>query len=169
MTSELAALFRRYRGRGLFLDANLLVVLAIGRDDPNLIAHHKRTRGEYTPEDHRLLLEVIASVSPLLTTPHVLTEVSNLLGQTPGVLRYVVYESFSALIDGLEELHIPGPELADHAQLAVFGLTDLAILQTAASRRCLVITDDAALADFLGRSGVDAIPFSQIRTLDRGW
>jgi hypothetical protein len=169
MTSELAVLLSRYRGRGLLLDANLLLVLAIGQSNPLLIERHKKTKGEYIPEDHGLLLEVMASFSPLITTPHILTEVSNQLGQSSNPLKYALFEGFAELIQLLVEHHIPSRKLAGHDHLAVFGLTDLGILEIATAEKCLAITADSRLADYLVRAGVDAIHYDWIRKLERGW
>lgn len=143
MTSGLAGFLGQYRGRGLLLDANLLLVLAIGQSDPLLIQ--------------------------IMTTPHILTEVSNQLGQSSEALRSASFEGFAGLIHLLAEHHVPSRELVGHDHLAVFGLTDLGILRLATSQKCLIITADSALADYLMRAKLDAVPYDWVRKLDRGW
>ena len=46
---------------GLFIDANLLVLLAAGRTDPRLIAKHKRLT-EFTSDDYERLTESIIAL-----------------------------------------------------------------------------------------------------------
>jgi hypothetical protein len=168
MTSEVAALLSPYRGRGLLLDANLLLVLAIGQTDPLLIERHKKTRGEYVSGDFDLLFDMIGAFAPCFTTPHILTEVSNQLGQGSETLRYALFQAFAALIPLLRERCTPCQDLANYNQFPVFGLTDMGILDLAQSERSLVISADSPLVAYLNRAGVDAIDFRRIKTLERG-
>jgi hypothetical protein len=159
----------QYRGRSRLLDANLLLVLAIGRSDPLLIARHKKTKGEYTPEDYFLLCELIAFFAPCVTTPHVLTEVSNQLGQAAEPLKHAVFEGFAFFLELLVEHHVPSRPLADHDRLADFGLTDVGIHELATKERSLVITADARLAAYLGSQTINVIDFRHIKMIERNW
>jgi hypothetical protein len=142
--------------------------LTIGQSDPLLIQRHKKTKGDYTPEDYGLLVDLIGSFSPLVTTPHILTEVSNPLGRSSQPLTSALFEGFAELIRLLVEHHVPSRELAGHEHLAVFGLTDLGILEIATSQKCLIITADSPLADYLMRTKIDVVPYDWIRKLERG-
>jgi hypothetical protein len=66
----------------LLLDTNLLLLLFIGGKDISLIKKAK-TLAAYTEEDYELLQELASlnRFTVLLTTPHIITEVSNLLGK----------------------------------------------------------------------------------------
>ena len=66
----------------LLLDTNLLLLLFIGGKDISLIKKAK-TPSAYTEEDYELLQEFASRnrFANLLTTPHIITEVSNLLGK----------------------------------------------------------------------------------------
>lgn len=169
MTSELAALLSPHHGRSLLLDANLLLVLAIGWSNPLLIERHKKTKGEYVAEDYDLLFELIGAFAPCITTPHILTEVSNQLGQASGPLQYALFQSFAELIQLLIEHHAPSRELTFHDQFPVFGLTDLGILHLARSEKPLVISADSRLVAYLNSTGVNAIDYRWIHREARGW
>ena len=69
------------RSRTLLLDTNLLLLLFIGGKDTLLIPKSKNL-SEYTEDDYDLLAEIVnSSFDRLVTTPHIMTEVSNLLGK----------------------------------------------------------------------------------------
>ena len=168
MTRDLAAFLAQFHGRSLLLDANLLLVLAIGRSDPLLIARHKKTRGEYSEEDYNLLIELVGAFAPCITTPHILTEVSNQIGQISGPLLRDVFQGFSELIQFLMEDHIPSREVAVHERFPDFGLTDLGILNTARRANSLVITADSTLAAFLCGAEIDALAYQWMVKVERG-
>ncbi len=149
MTSELATLLGPHRRRSLLLDANLLLVLAIGLVDPWHIRQHKKTTGEYLGEDYELLFEFISGFAPCLTTPHILTEVSNQLAQGSGALQYTLFQGFADLTRILIEHHVPGRDLVGQDQFHAFGLTDMGILDLAAREESLVVSADSSLVAFL--------------------
>ena len=66
---------RQYRRKGIIVDTNLLLLVLIG-GTPS-IAGFKRTSG-YTTKDYKLLLNVIDQFEKLISTPHILAEVSTL-------------------------------------------------------------------------------------------
>lgn len=77
----------RAQARGsLFIDTNLLLVLLIGALDLGHVERFKRTK-PYTRNDDELLLAFIGEFERLITTPNILTEVSNLAGQLSEPLR----------------------------------------------------------------------------------
>src|SRR5690349_21025753 len=75
--SQFDELIDKHRADGLLMDANLLVLYLVGRTNKGRIPTFKRTQ-QYTIEDFELLDLLAASFQRLVTTPHVLTEVSNL-------------------------------------------------------------------------------------------
>ena len=66
--------------RGIFVDANLLVLFVVGSTDTGLIAKHRRLR-TLDPEDYERLADMVARAGRVLVTPNTLTEASNLLAQ----------------------------------------------------------------------------------------
>jgi hypothetical protein len=90
----------------LLIDANLLLLLVVGSADRSLIESFKRTRA-YTREDFDLLLRLVARFPKVVTTPNVLTEVSNLAGQLRDPTRRAIRQKLSRLITDIGEDYIP--------------------------------------------------------------
>ncbi|MBU1753132.1 hypothetical protein KKG56_04655, partial [bacterium] len=75
--SYLESLLQKHKNRGIVVDANLLLVYFLGSFNPQLILQYKRTK-IYTLEDFYVLCQFIKYFDRLITTPNILTEVSNL-------------------------------------------------------------------------------------------
>jgi rRNA-processing protein FCF1 len=148
----------------LLIDSNLLLLLFVGLYDPTRIQKFKRT-AQFTVEDFELLVAFIERFKEVVTTPSILTEVSNLLGQLPEGLKYSLYEHFADAIKDLYEHYTPSQELGNEKAFPKFGLTDTAILQ-AASGKYLVLTDDFRLTQYLKGLNIDVINFNHLRTFD---
>jgi hypothetical protein len=94
---RLETLLARHRAAGIIVDTNLLLLLLIGSHNPTLISSFKRTT-RYTASDFHLLVETLALFSTLLTTAHILTEVSNLAGQLGDPGRQDVMRDLAEMI-----------------------------------------------------------------------
>lgn len=86
MSDNTIRLLRRHRTTGVVLDTNILLLYFVGLLDPQAIPKFKRT-DTFVVEDYYTLLAVLQFVSKPITTPNILTEVSNLLGQLPEHLK----------------------------------------------------------------------------------
>lgn len=163
MLEYVEPLLERYRSRGLLIDTNLLVLLAVGSYDRSLIRRFKRTRS-FDETDFDLLARFAGSFSKLVTTPHVLAEVSNLTGHLtgrhPDGVRHVMATSISSMLEQWRH----AAELTADPAFFKFGLADAAIAHLVPDRY-LVLTDDLPLASYLHNQGVDAINFNHIRFL----
>lgn len=154
-------MFARYRTAGVLVDSNLLLLYFVGAFDPELIPKFKRTM-MYTPEDHSLLVRVLGFFERVVTTPHVLTEVSNLAGQLPSHLTTGVFAKFAAGITLLDEQVAPAIELSKQRAFTRFGITDSAVLHHARGH-FLVLTDDFRLSQYLQHEDVDVFNFNHLR------
>ena len=161
----LHSLVQKYRRKGILIDANLLVVLLVGQLGP---AHLKNCRAtkSFTPDDFSLLQRFVVQFDTLVTTPHILTEVSNLAGTLPEGLLGKFRAMFREVVKRLSERPLPAREIAWAAPFLRFGLTDTAITMIA-PRRYLVLTVDLPLCGLLHRRNVAVINFNHIRTF--GW
>lgn len=156
---------RRSRGRdALFIDTNLLLVLLVGALDPEHVERFKRTRA-YTRADYALLLAFAGGYRRLLTTPNILTEVSNLLGQLGEPLRRRALLALGALTATLEERYLASETLVVDPSFPALGLADTSII-AAASEGVTVLTEDLALYLRLASTGVDVVNFNHLRTGD---
>jgi rRNA-processing protein FCF1 len=167
MTRDLVNHLAEFKGHGLLLDTNLLLALTIGLQDPLLISRHKRTGGTLHPEDFDLILELIEFFGTTVTTPNLLTEVSNLLGQSRKGFERELFRRFVEVIASQVERYVPSNQIAAHDQFAAFGLTDIGILEVASREKCLVLTLDSGLIAFLRKKGVGVLEFHLLRDLNQ--
>ena len=122
--------------QSILIDANLLVLLVVGRTRRSLIADHKRL-SSFTAEDYDLLLSVIGSRT-IVVTPNTLTEASNLLKQRRfrDVLRDIIY--------GSKEVTVMSVKASSSRLFSRLGLTDAA-LEIVASNKVPLLTVDLDL------------------------
>lgn len=156
-------LISRYRGKGLLIDTNLLLLYFVGTNDPKRIQKFKRTM-IFTVEEFTILAKFFKLFKRVITTPNVLTEVSNLLGQLPENLHDSFYGDFAKRIPILEEHYSPSASLAAAPLFKKFGLTDSGIADLVKGKY-LVLTDDLSLFGYLQNLGIDAINFNHLRLI----
>jgi len=158
-------LIEKHRGTGVLIDSNLLVLHLVGTVNRERIKTFKRTQA-YSFEDFDLLEWLISCFSRLFTTPHVLTEVSNLTGGLSGRERADMRRLIRLVVDEMQESFDESKTVVRHACFDRLGLTDAAIA-TLCERGILVLTNDLDLYVALQTSGADAVNFNHIRNL--GW
>ncbi len=159
--SEITDQFQRYRQAGILVDTNILLLFFIGAFDQSLIPRFKRTR-QFTVEDYTTLISILGLFDKIVTTPHILTEVSNLSGQLGEPVRSEYFKKFSSGIILLEEENVAGRDVAQMQEFVRFGLTDSGIIRVTRGRY-LVLTDDFRLSQYLQGAGVDVVNFNHIR------
>lgn len=155
-------LVRKYRSKGVVVDANLLLLYVIGLHDPGLIPRFKRTQS-FTAQDFELLHLLLGEFRRHFTTPSVLTEVSNLSRQMHGEGRLGVAERFEAVIRRTREHFVLSAKLSIDRVFPRLGLTDTAILDEAGHGR-LLLTDDLDLYVEAQIRGLDAMNFNHVRS-----
>ena len=158
-------LIEKHRGTGVLIDSNLLVLHLVGTVNRERIKTFKRTQA-YTLEDFELLEGLISCLGRLFTTPHVLTEVSNLTGSLSGRELAEMRILIRFAVDEMQESFDESKTLVRHACFERLGLADAAIA-TLCERGMLVLTSDLDLYIALQTRGADAVNFSHIRSL--GW
>ena len=151
---------------GLLVDANLLVLFAVGRVNRNRIETFKRTR-KYTKGDYDLLTRVLGTARRLYSVPHVLSEVSDLI-DLPGPEGLQARRVLKATISALDELAIPSARAAEDPVYEHLGLADAAIGAVAREKNCSVLTDDLDLYLRLSRDLVSVINFTYLRARQLG-
>ena len=163
-------LFARYVGKSVVLDSNLLLVFLAGSLDARLFGRFKRIR-DYTLKDYELLVSLLSSFTVLLTTPHILTEVSNLANSLPDWFKPDWHRNIATLlasqheIPGLRERWTPALELSLMPEFAAFGITDAAVTKLA--EEALVVTADYRLSGVLQSQGVPVLNFCDLRKIQQ--
>ena len=103
----------------------------------------------------------LANFRQVVTTPNILTEVSNLSSAISENYIGAYFRSFATTVALLEEEYVPSSRAMQN-QFAKFGLTDAAIAEIAA-KKYLVLTDDFRLSQSLQAAGIDALNFNHVR------
>lgn len=142
--------------RGYFIDANLLTLFVAGRENPALIARHRRLEG-YSAADYTLLLQLVASVDQVLVTPNTLTETSNLLSQHREPERSRLLRRLRAVIQDSREITVASAVAADNPGFARLGLADAALLEVATADTPVVTMDFNLYRQLAMTKGADAV------------
>jgi hypothetical protein len=157
-----AELLGRYKTRGILVDSSLLVVYLVGLFDPHQLINCRAIKSSFTTAEFQLLARIIGKFDAVVTTPHVLTEVSNLAGKLPARLHIAFRNFFADVINRLEERNAAAIDLVATTQFARFGIADTAITLIAPGQY-FVLTEEIALYLHLSANGVDVMNFSHVR------
>jgi hypothetical protein len=154
-------LLKPYIGKPAILDSNLLLLHWCASFNPDLVTTFKRLNS-FQIEDIDLLSETLKVFSAIRTTPHVLTEVSNLANSLPRWIKEDWSEHFSRQIQVIPE------QWTDAATIAAgdfmwLGLTDAALAELAATN--VILTIDFPLSNSLESQGLNVINFTHLRSL----
>ena len=157
----------RWRGRNLLLDTNLLILYIVGSIDPKLIGRHKRTN-QFIPEDYRVLKELLRRFPRIVTTPNILTEVSNLLDQTVDRTARALQSILAALIEAqaFDERYVRSLDAITIQEFPRLGMADSSVIFLAQEKH-LVVTEDIHLYLALSHRGVETLNFNHVR--EAGW
>ena len=149
---------------GLFIDANLLVLLVVGSVGQDLIAKHRRLRA-FTAEDYKILVGLIGQVDRIFVTPNTLTETSNLLGLHGEPERARFFDRLRFFIQETEEVVVASIEASSDSAFSRLGLTDAALLQVATEETPLVTVDLDLYLAALQKGEDAAVNFTHLRNL----
>src|SRR5436309_1953578 len=98
---DAGSLIKKHQGKGVLVDTNLLVLLLVGLVNIARIRDFKRTQ-DFTVEDFDTLRDLVEWFgAPLIATPHVLSQVSDLTDLS-GHERIAIRELFKATIDMID-------------------------------------------------------------------
>ncbi len=138
------ALITKYKGKGVFVDANLLVLLLVGKVNLARIVKFKRTQN-FEVSDFFLLERLVAWFgNPLVSTPHVLSQVSDLTDLS-GCELSKVRTLLKTTIEIASERYSPALELVRHPLFERFGLGDASVAHVCA-QNVVVLTADVELS-----------------------
>lgn len=122
MNNYLSVLVGKYKKKGVFVDSGILLLFIIGSTNPSLIRHFKRT-ANFDENDFILVSEFIETFDYKITSPHILTEVSDLLGESNDF--HIFLETY---INLAEEKFLTSKEIAKSETFLKPGLADSAII-----------------------------------------
>ena len=149
--------------KNLLLDTNLLLLYLIGGKEPKLLENARRLNA-YIEKEFYLLVRFIEAngFTQLVSTPHILTEASNLLGIERDLLRTLGRDAIKEYVQHCKEVSHDACMLVDEPEFNRLGLTDVAI--TLASKLpAFVLTADLPLYLHLSSRGVEVENFNHVR------
>lgn len=149
-----------YLGRPLILDSNLLLLLWCARFDPKLLRTFKRLQA-FEPPDMWLLEELVPLFRSIHTTPHILTEVSNLANSLPEWRKQEWALFFSENVRTLKEEWIEAGVVGADRDAMPFGLTDAVLVNLSGSY--VILTADRRLAGQIAKRRLAVINFNHVR------
>lgn len=132
------------------IDANLLVVLAVGLNDPGMLGRKKCVR-EYCEADFGVLCDILGGFERLLVTPNIVTECSNMICGRDGhganskeanILAKLLSEEH---IYQLDERYVESVLAVNRNEYRYLGVGDCSLLHLVDARHA-VVTADGALA-----------------------
>ena len=162
---EYQALLARHASRGVLLDTNMLLLLTVGLYDPAYVERFKRTK-MYTVDDCHWLLAFTRPFQRLITTPHILAELSNLaIDRQAGDWAPYLPHMLETLRQA-KELYVEKDIVLQREYFPRIGLTDAVIVELARQKQYLVVTDDFPLAGYLQSNNCEVINLNHVRTPD---
>lgn len=154
-------MLKAYAGKGVLLDANLLLLLVVGMCDRQHARKFKRL-SIFAEEDFELLVRVVSAFRHLYVTPNIITEVSNLAGALSGELKRQCFQALGESVRAAEELVVRSRDAADNDMFIGFGVTD-AVIDICAGEPPLILTIDFPLAQTLAARGRPVVNFNHLR------
>lgn len=142
MNDYLLKLIQKYKFKGVLIDANILLLYIVGTVDINLIGRFKRT-ANFSEDDFYRVSKFIDIFDLKITTPHILTEVSDFIGN-----RILLQSALGIYVQSTEEKFLESKRIAATETFRRHGLADAAISETAKDSH-LIVTDDNPLYGYL--------------------
>lgn len=158
------SILKKYINKGILIDTNLLLLFLIGSFDKKAISTFKRLENQgYDEKDFLIVSNIMRASKKLITTPNILTEISNLSFQ----FKYKIKEKYNSFllktIENFNEIYINSNSIKEK-DFSSLGLTDSIILKL--SDDCLIVTDDAKLCSFIEHKKKDFINLNHLRMLN---
>lgn len=136
--------------KGIIVDSNVMLLFLVGCYDINYINMFKRTM-KYTTEEYYFIRDLLTTYyykDKIYTSPHILTELSN-LSKIEGGRRNKYFNFFVKILSNTCEIHIGKNKILEFKELPKFGITDIGIYKIAKKNNLLVLTDDFRLSSYL--------------------
>lgn len=156
MNDYFLELFTKYKKKGILVDTNILLLFVVGSLSPDLIKRISRT-AHFSIQDFQIISKVIDFFDVRITTPHILTEVGNLIGN-----RNDIRNALRSYIEIVEERFSESVKIVSDDAFSKFGLTDTAVLDLS-KNSCIVLTNDGPLYGLLVSKGVDVVSLALLR------
>lgn len=149
----------------VLLDANILVLLAVGTASPAYIAVHKNTADSFDEDDFDLVAAIISGFSEILVVPHVVAEASNLVRQIGNPRKAAIQQALAEFASLLLEVPVASTEGFAREEHLDLGVTDAVLLHLCGSGHAgeapTLLTIDGPLANRAASLGYGVIDFAR--------
>ncbi|MBM2813937.1 MAG: hypothetical protein HW421_699 [Ignavibacteria bacterium] len=159
--SHIDTLLIKYKNKGIIIDSNLLIYYFIGSYHQNLVKNFKVTK-KYGIDGYKIIRDILNLFEYKITTPNILTEISNLSNKIPDKEKIEFYHTFFQEITIFDEVFIPSKEVFENEKSRKFGLTDSIIFHLSKNKSYLVLTDDFELCKFLEFHNIDVLNYNNL-------
>ncbi|HMO63847.1 MAG TPA: hypothetical protein PKE47_01230 [Verrucomicrobiota bacterium] len=157
--------FERFRGKGVAVDTELLLLWLVGSLNPELIRQFKHTK-RFTPDDFSLISKIVGAFGGIITTPSVLSEASNWIDHfKASAVRVPLMSVWIRGIAQFDERYCRSAALAALDQFQILGLADTSLFEIAGE--AVVVTCDAGLVARLAAAQRQHIDFRKVRPAGR--
>ena len=155
----LETVIEQYRAKGLLLDSNLLLLHLGGSIAPALVG--QKTLSGFDLDQFQSLQILISMFRRLVTTAHVLTEVSNLVKDFHLDVKTAIWTGFVQHLEVVEEQALQSYAVARRPEFRFLGLTDTAL--SALAEQFLVVTNDGRMVNHLRDNiGANALKWVEV-------
>lgn len=137
-----------------------MIYYFIGQFDMRLLNHKITPLGK---SGYFIIKYLVNQFKLVLTTPHILTEISNLSNKYNNSIKEKYFHSFSKTLAIFKERFEDASIILRNDKYQKFGLTDAAIASIARNKY-LVITQDKPLSAMLRNQKIDVLEFSELYT-----
>ena len=143
------------------LDTNILLLRLVAETDPTLLTTFKWV-SSFELGDLRTLAQALIPFRNLVTTPHVLAEVSNFVDQAPTYRRSDLLAALTRFIHRSSEIYEAATALVSRPAFNSIGLADTGLL--ALSKKTMVVTTDYQLWNRIAAENGRCINFNHLRS-----
>lgn len=157
MPSDPPEFLRACTTKGILIDSNLLILLAVGGRDPSYIPSHPKT-SSYTKDEYDFLVRLIKLCNQrIFVTPYLLAEVSNHTIDDDRQGNNPYYAIARKIVESAEEAYHHKDNILSLPELRYLGFSDVSILRAVEDIECAVITNDGKLYSKLLEKGCNAV------------
>jgi hypothetical protein len=159
--SYAAMLMEQNRAKGLMLDSNLLLLHLVGSVNSSLVGSGSYNKlSNFSAYEAQLLKQLISCFRRVVTTPHILTEVSNLVNDLHPDGKRQVWGAFVSTLEIIPEQPISSYKAAGRDEFTYLGLTDTVLAEM--SNEFLIVSNDARMVDILRRNQITALKWVEV-------
>lgn len=155
-----------YFGKDIIIDTGPLILFLSGVYNYESIGKNSLTK-EFSKEDFRLLSEFLRNFKKIIITPHVLTEVSNLVNNKlpKNYFKDFIVKVLKDIKD-MKEVTINKEEITSKEILKEIGVADTSILICCEKENKLILTKDFNLSLRGQKKEMPIIHFDTLRAIE---